>query len=330
MTDHVDNSPPESRSPLTEARVVLVTGMSGAGLSRALKSLEDCGFEAVDNLPLSMVRRLLRGANLTSSAATEAGIASTAIASRRIAIGIDNRTRDFQPQRVLETMQVIEREQKQKPLLVFMDCDDDVLIRRFKETRRRHPLAADRPISDGIGAERLIMAPLRLVADLVIDSSTLAPAELQNLLEKTLIGAGVRHLTVTVQSFSYRHGLPREADLVFDVRFLKNPHWDTNLRPLDGREPLVAAYIESDEIFAQFYRCLLELLLPLLPRWQSEGRNYVSIAVGCTGGKHRSVMVAESLAKSLAASAFSKSLDIRLLHRDLGRHESSTSQLQQL
>jgi RNase adapter protein RapZ len=280
------------------ARVLLVTGMSGAGRSTALKALEDVGYEAVDNLPLSLVPALLENAAADAPA---------------LAVGVDARTRGFGIATMLDTLDGLARRAGRELQVLFIDCDDERLGRRYTETRRPHPLAGDRPVSDGIRLERRVLAPLRDRADLVIDTSLLTAADLKRLLTGhfALAATGLR---VFVVSFAYRHGVPRDADLVFDVRFLKNPYWVTELRPQSGRDPAVAEYIERDAGFAPFIESLWDLLAPLLPRYEAEGKAYLTIAIGCTGGRHRSVCVAEQLAARLRAAGE----HVEVAHRDLG------------
>lgn len=281
----------------SDASVVLITGLSGAGRSRALKCFEDLGFEAVDNLPLALFRMLVQGRS---------------DGQRRVAIGIDSRTRDFSAEGLLEAVAAMQKRHV-PPFLLFFDCDDDVLIRRYNETRRRHPMATDRPVSDGIGFERQLLAPLRDAADLVIDTSTLAPGDLQRLLQHSFASRSTPpRLTVEIISFSYRYGVPREADLVFDVRFLRNPYYVESLRNFDGRDCNVAAYIADDPDFPRFFDDVTRLIGPLLPRFLAEGKSYLTIAVGCTGGQHRSVFVAERLAKWLKDQEFT----IGITHRE--------------
>lgn len=288
------------RELVTGRRVVLVTGMSGAGKTSALKALEDAGYEAVDNLPLSLLESLVRPDDRTD---------------RPIAIGIDTRTRDFGAGPFLSAIDRLKAESALNVNVLFVDCDDEVLRRRFTETRRRHPLAADRPVVDGILAERSLVHVLRDRADLILDTSSLAQAELRRLVQEHFAldaGAG---LAVSVISFAYRHGLPREADMVFDVRFLANPHYEASLEPLTGRDKAVGDYIRNDPAFAPFVEGLTAMLVTLLPRFQREGKSYLTVAIGCTGGKHRSVFVAELLAAHL------RQLDCRvaLIHRDVDR-----------
>jgi UPF0042 nucleotide-binding protein len=307
MTDggHAERSPPVSAA--APARVLLVTGMSGAGRSTALKTLEDMGYEAFDNLPLSLVPALIEG------------IAADA---RAIAVGADLRTRGFAIggfaiggfaiESMLEPLDAVVSRTGRELKVLFIDCDDEPLQRRYTETRRPHPLAGDRPVADGIRLERRVVSALRDRADLVIDTSNLSAAELKRLLTGhfAIAASGLR---VFVTSFAYRHGIPRDADLIFDVRFLDNPHYIPKLRQLTGHHPAVAAHIERDPDLAPFLAGLWRLLEPLLPRYEREGKAYLTIAIGCTGGRHRSVYVAERLAAQLGAAG----LRVELAHRDL-------------
>ena len=295
-----------------ESRLVLVTGLSGAGRSSVLKALEDQGYEAIDNLPLGFLAAVTRESPVAE--AGEPGLGAEA-GGRPVAIGIDTRTRQFAVEAFLAQLEAMVERPGPDPLLLFIDCDDEVLVRRFAETRRRHPLALDRPVADGIKAERRLVTPLRARADLVIDSSELTLGGLRAQLADRL-GLGDRGgMLVSVLSFSYRFGLPRHADLVFDVRFLANPHYDPLLRPLTGRDEAVVAHVQSDPGFNNFFNSLKDLLGPLLPRYRREGKSYLTLAVGCTGGRHRSVAVAEGLAAWLA----DKVPQVKLHHRDVGR-----------
>jgi UPF0042 nucleotide-binding protein len=265
-------------------RIVLVTGMSGAGRTSALKDLEDLGFEAVDNLPATLLGTLIRPGNRLE---------------RDVAIGIDCRTRAFDPKKLCRQLTERARSRNSNLRLLFLDCDDEILRRRFTETRRRHPLSPDRPVTDGILRERQLIAPLRECADLVIDTSQLSSAGLRQLIASHFGQSAAVQPTLTVISFAYRNGLPREADLVFDVRFLANPHYVDELRPLTGADPPVRTYVEADPAFALLMTRLEALLMPLLPLYQKEGKSYLTIAFGCTGGRHRSVVVADSFAALL-------------------------------
>jgi UPF0042 nucleotide-binding protein len=283
-------------------RVVVVTGMSGAGKTLALKSLEDLGYEAVDNLPLSLLTALVGQGEVR----------------RPLAIGIDIRTRDFGVGPMLVKMDRMVQEKGIDLRLLFVDCDDEILCRRFTETRRRHPLAVDRPLIDGIRHERELISPLLGRADVVLDTSTLPPGELKRALSGHFALECKQGLLVFVTSFSYRRGLPREADLVFDARFLSNPHYVPELRPLTGIDARVAAHVEADPDFARFFSALTDLVGPLLPRFAAEGKSYLTIAIGCTGGRHRSVVIAEKLAQWLARSG--QRVDLR--HRELDEGET--------
>jgi UPF0042 nucleotide-binding protein len=291
-----------------ETRVLLVTGMSGAGRSTALKTLEDLGYEAIDNLPLSLVPTLIKHA--AADAPSGCSLRSRGVGA--IAIGADARTRGFGIAAMLETLETVVRRTGRDLGVLFVDCDDERLARRYTETRRPHPLASDRPLGDAIRSERRAISALRERADLVIDTSALSAADLRRLLYGHFALPGSR-LRLFVTSFAYRHGVPREADLVFDVRFLDNPYYVAALRPLCGLDPPVAAYIARDAEFEPFFDRLWRLLRPLLPRYEREGRAYLTIAIGCTGGRHRSVFVAERLAARLRA----ENLPVEVGHRDL-------------
>ncbi len=285
-------------------RTLLVTGMSGAGRSTALKVLEDLGYEAVDNLPLGLFDKLLA----TDDPADDADGRDS---ERPLAIGIDSRTRAFDADAIVERIGDL-RAEGVDITLVFLDCSGTELTRRFSETRRRHPLALDRPAADGIAREREIVAPLRRAADIVIDTSDYAVADLRRALAGRFARAGVDPLTLTIMSFGFARGLPRDADLVFDMRFLANPHWDASLRPLTGEDPAVGAYVAADPAFTPAFDRIADLLLSLLPRYGAEGKSYLTVAFGCTGGRHRSVFVARRMAERLAAAGWAGSV----VHRD--------------
>ena len=290
---------PRAANPVRR-RVTLVTGMSGAGKTVALKALEDSGYEAVDNLPLSLLGSLVQVGERAAPA---------------LAIGIDTRTRDFAPDPVIAALVELRRQPEVDARLVFLDAEDEVLRRRFTETRRRHPLAMDRPVLDGIQAERGLLWPLKERADVVIDTTALAQGELRQIVQERLADALHPGLVVGIVSFAYRHVLPREADLVFDVRFLANPYYVAALQPHSGRDEEVGAFIERDTGFRPFFDGLTAMLGALLPRYEREGKSYLTVAVGCTGGRHRSVFVAERLARWLAGDR----RRVNLVHRDLDR-----------
>ena len=279
------------------ARIIVVTGMAGAGRTTALRALEDAGFEAVDNPPLELLGSLLQPSDHTR---------------HNLAIGIDCRAHAFDSQGFARQLDHLLLDQASDFTLLFLDCDEEILRRRFTETRRRHPLAQDRRVTDGIADERDLMAPLRERADLVIDTSQLSPGDLRRIVIGNFADTGDGALTVSVLSFAYRNGLPREADLVFDVRFLANPHYVDELRPRTGHDPEVRAYVEADPSYQGLVDGLGSLLTPLLPSYRSEGKSYLTIAFGCTGGRHRSVVVAEAIAASLREAGW----PVLLHHRD--------------
>ncbi|MFB9148350.1 RNase adapter RapZ [Roseovarius ramblicola] len=292
-------------SPLAEAenprRLVLVTGPSGAGRSTAIHVLEDIGFEAIDNLPLSLLPRLFAGPGLDTS----------------LALGIDVRNRDFSTCALLE---VIDGDAARAPgemEVLYLDCRPDILVRRFSETRRRHPLSPEGSPEDGIARERDLLGPVRARSDILVDTSDMSPHDLRAELERWFAPAGAKRLSVSVQSFSYKRGLPRGLDMVFDCRFLDNPHWQPDLRAADGRDAAVQAFLRDDPRLAPFLDRLNALLDLLLPAHEDEGRAYLAIGTGCTGGQHRSVAVAEFLRARLAQQGW----PVSLRHRELERRE---------
>ncbi|MCE2509381.1 MAG: RNase adapter RapZ [Alphaproteobacteria bacterium] len=288
-----------SRDSPSPRRVLLVTGLSGAGRTTALHGLEDFGFEAIDNLPLSFLRRLF---DLPESF------------TRPLAVGIDVRTRDFNVENVLEEIESLSTHKDLDLQLIFLDCDDEVLVRRYEETRRRHPAGGERPVLDGIAYERQLLAPIRERANFVFNTTKLSPWEFRQLLKEAFAGEEAAETLLFITSFAYANGLPREADLVFDVRFLNNPHYVAALRPLNGRDKEVGEYVSADPGFDSFFDSLTQMLGLLLPRFEEEGKSYLTIAIGCTGGRHRSVFIAEKLRDWLAEQG----RRVSLRHRDLG------------
>jgi UPF0042 nucleotide-binding protein len=279
-------APPQAAAAEPARRVVLVTGLSGAGRASILHVLEDLGYEAVDNPPLPLMEELVtRG-------------------DRAMAVGIDTRSRGFDVAAVHHTLARLKLNPALRPELVFATADENVLIRRYTETRRRHPSALTGRVIDGIAAETALLAPLREAADLVLDTSELPLPTLRGLIEARFGGpaAAFPGMTISLVSFAYPRGLPRDADLIFDARFLRNPHYDPILRPGTGLDAAVAAFVEADPAFEPFLAKVTDLLSLLLPRFVEEGKKYVGIAVGCTGGRHRSVHVTQRLASNLASS----------------------------
>jgi UPF0042 nucleotide-binding protein len=286
--------------PLAPPRpVVLVTGLSGAGKASILRTLEDLGFETVDNPPLPILEELVGDG------------------ASPIAIGVDARSRGFDAEAVRHAVERLRLRQDIAVTLVFATAEEAVLLRRFSETRRRHPLAPGGPlgsrVAHGIAQEAALLAPLREAADMVVDTSDLPLPELRRVVEHRFRPTGTSGLDITIFSFGYPKGLPREAELVFDMRFLRNPHYDPALRPMTGKDAPVAAFIEADPDFAPFFARMTGLLDLLLPRYVAEGKKYLTIAFGCTGGKHRSVLVAERLAAHLAAGGWRA----EVIHRDI-------------
>lgn len=282
-------------------RSVLVTGPSGAGRSTAIRALEDMGYEAIDNLPLSLLPRLLDDGG----------------PDKPLALGIDVRNRDFSTNALIEA---IDRgaHVKSAPLQVlYLDCRAEVLQRRFSETRRRHPLAPAESPDEGIAREFDLLGPIRARADILIDTSEMSPHDLRKELESWFAAKDEGHLAVTVQSFSYKRGLPRGLDMVLDCRFLRNPYWEASLRTLDGRAPEVADYVKGDPRFTEFSSRVIDLAQMLLPAYVAEGKAYLSIGFGCTGGQHRSVTMAETLAEALAQAGW----QVSIRHRELERRD---------
>jgi UPF0042 nucleotide-binding protein len=292
------------------SQILLVTGMSGAGKTTALKTFEDLGWETVDNFPLALLDRLI---GAPAAAGADDG-------DRALAIGIDMRTRGFDAEQIVARMARLRAERGGPAEILFLDCGGPELIRRFSETRRRHPLAIDRPAQDGILRERDLLAPLRRGADHVIDTTELRTNALQAEIRRRF-GDPEDMPTLTVMSFGFSRGLPRDADLVFDMRFLRNPHWDPLLRPLTGLDAGVVDYIAADPAYADVVGRIQDLLQILLPRYHIEGKSYVTIAFGCTGGRHRSVHVAERIGRRLHDAGFSPTV----VHRDLGDHARDSS-----
>ena len=290
--------------------VVIVTGLSGGGKASILRALEDIGYEAVDNPPLTMLEEVItRG-------------------DQKLAVGIDARTRGFDATDVLNAIARLGRNSERRIQLIYAWADDNTLLRRYTETRRRHPLAPQGVVVEGIAAELALTEPLRVHADLVVDTSGLPIASLRRLIERHFgVGGDPAQLAVSLISFAYPKGLPREADLVFDARFLRNPHYDPILRPKTGQDADVGAYIQADPDYAKFFTCVTELVELVLPRFVQEGKKYATITIGCTGGRHRSVHLIEKLANHLASHITGKPEDaarpsgwrVFITHRELAR-----------
>ncbi len=285
----------------TEPRLLLVTGLSGAGKSTVLKVLEDLGWEVVDNLPLALLETLI------------AAPVKRGEAGRPLAIGIDSRSRGFRPALLVQRIKALREAGGRDIQTLFLDCAGAELERRFSETRRRHPMAEDRPAADGIAREREMMEPLRRWAEHVVDSTNYSSNDLQQEVRQRFGETGHDDPVLNILSFGFARGLPRNADLVFDMRYLRNPHWDAKLKPGTGLDADVAAYVAADPAYETTVAQIEALLLTLLPRYRVEGKSYVTIAFGCTGGRHRSVHVADRVTRTLRAAGHEPTLT----HRNL-------------
>lgn len=293
---------PDASEITTPPRLVLVTGPSGAGRSTAIRVLEDLSYEAIDNMPLSLLPRLLDGPPLR----------------RPMALGIDVRNRDFSANALIEAIDRTAETQAVPLEVLYLDCRPDVLLRRFSETRRRHPLAQAESPEVGIEREADLLVPIKARADFLIDSSDLTPHELRAEVERWFAPTGGQTLAVSVHSFSYKRGLPRGIDMVFDVRFLRNPYWVPALRARDGTDAEVQDHVTSDPRFAAYFDKMVDLCDLLLPAYIAEGKAHFSIGFGCTGGQHRSVTVAERLANTLAQRGW----QVSTRHRELERRRA--------
>ncbi len=279
----------------------IITGLSGAGRSEAAHSLEDLGYFVVDNLPPALLAKM-------------AELASRPGGPQRVAIVVDARGGVFfgELSKALEELKDLNIDYR----IVFLEAHDDDLVNRYEATRRRHPLAPADRVVEGIRKERLMMESLRGEADLIIDTSGLTPHGLRDRIHAAFAdGSAETGLNVTLTSFGFKFGAPRDADLVFDVRFLPNPHWLEELRPLPGTDPRVGAYVRDQDQYRAFMERLEGLLDVVVPGYEREGKSYLSVAVGCTGGRHRSVVVAEELARFFE----DRGLAVRVTHRDLDR-----------
>lgn len=291
-------------SPHSERQtILLVTGLSGAGKSTVLKTLEDMGWEAVDNFPVRLAGPLL---DIPADGKRNAP-------SMPLALGFDSRTRGFKVEQLIQQIKSLQNNPDLNIHTLFLDCAGTEIERRYAETRRRHPLAQDRPAIDGISLERMLMEPLRRWAETVIDTTKLSAHELQTVIRERFSDSVSSHSTITITSFGYSRGVPHNADLVFDLRFLRNPHWDNDLRPMTGLDEAVSAYVASDPQYDEAMAKIRDLLSFLLPLYDAQGKAYVNIAFGCTGGRHRSVHVAERFAAWLREDGFSPTIS----HRNL-------------
>ena len=293
---------PDMNNPERQLRIVLVTGLSGAGKNSILRALEDLGFETVDNPPLHTLEDLV------------------ICGERNLAIGVDARSRGFDAETVLQTMERLKLNPGLQPELVYAIAEDEFLLRRYTETRRRHPLAQTGQVADGIALERLLTDGLRRAADFLIDTSTLPLSALRKMIEQRY-GAESPGIVISLVSFGYPSGLPREADIVFDARFLRNPHYEPMLRPLTGLDDRVGAFIEADPDYAPYFAHIRAMVDFLLPRFVQEGKKYATIAIGCTGGQHLSVFMIERLAGHLRQSGWR----VGVTHREQQRFGAARS-----
>ncbi|HET9563555.1 MAG TPA: RNase adapter RapZ [Mycobacterium sp.] len=282
--------------------VVLVTGLSGAGRGTAAKVLEDLGWYVADNLPPELIARMV-----------DLGLAAGSRITQ-LAVVMDVRSRGFTGdldwvRRDLATRNIT-------PRVLFLEASDDILVRRYEQNRRSHPLQGNQTLAEGIAAERAMLAAVRATADLIIDTSALPVPALRETIEGAFGGETVAYTSVTVESFGYKYGLPMDADTVMDVRFLPNPHWVDELRRHTGQHPAVREYVLSQPGAAEFLDTYHRLLDLVIEGYRREGKRYMTVAIGCTGGKHRSVAMAEALAGRLQGG---DQLTVRVLHRDLGR-----------
>ncbi|UYH55283.1 RNase adapter RapZ [Qipengyuania sp. SS22] len=278
--------------------VLLVTGVSGAGKSTALQVLGDLGWETIDNFPIRLLGRVVGGG----------------ADNPRLAIGVDSRTRGFAPDKIIELFKKFDRLDEVDVTTMFIDCGSGELERRYNETRRPHPMARGRTAMDGIKAERELLEPLRRWADIVIDTTDYSTNHLQQIVRERFADDAEPRMTVTVSSFGFARGMPPLADLMFDMRFLDNPHWIEELREQTGLDEAVGAHITADPAFAPAFNKITDLLLEVMPRYATQGRSYLNIAFGCTGGRHRSVYSAERAAEVLREAGFSPTV----IHRNLG------------
>jgi len=317
-------APPNTPAPAPprKQRVLLVTGVLGAGKTTALRALEDLGWETLDNFPVRLLERLIDNTDLAAHGPGPAPAPELDAAGNSapppdphppLALGFDSRTRGFNPHAVIALVKKLSRRADLSLTTLYLDCGAEELQRRYNETRRPHPLAADMPAEAGIAAERELMEPLRRWADVVITTTAFSSHLLAQAIREQFALASGPAMTLTLFSFGFARGMPPVADFIFDMRFLENPHWDAALRPLTGKDAAVAQFIRRDAAWAGAFAHIRDLLLAVLPRFAAQGKAYVTVAFGCTGGRHRSVFMAEEIATALRAHGFSPTL----LHRNL-------------
>ncbi len=294
----MSNSPTPNAAP----RLVLVTGPSGAGRSTAINALEDIGYETIENLPLSLMPRLLSGPPL----------------DRPLALGVSAQSRDFSANALVEAIDALQDQVGMSPEVLVVDARADILLRRYSETRRRHPAAPGETPEVGIEREADLFDPIKTRADVLIDTSEMSPHDLKSEIDRWFAVEAGPKLAVTLHSFSYKRGLPRGIDMVFDCRFLRNPYWEPALRGLDGTSTQVQTYVSDDPRYGAFFEQLRGLAELLLPAYREEGKAHLSIAFGCTGGQHRSVTITEHIAQALAETGW----QVSIRHRELERQRA--------
>ena len=283
---------------MAQKSILLVTGLAGAGKTLALKTLEDMGFTCIDNMPLRLVPALISDPEALPD---------------RLALGVDARTADIATH-FTPAIEAIRTAAPEHSHILFLYADNEVLVRRFNETRRKHPLAGnDRPLAESVALERQVLATVRDAADITLDTTTFKPEELRRYLTDQYGAEAKGGMSVFIQSFGFKNGIPREADVVLDVRFLRNPHWDAALKPQTGQDPQVQAYIAADPAYTPTLTYFSDMLQHQLPLFEKSGKAYMTVAVGCTGGKHRSVMMAEALGEQLKTLPYA----LRVQHRDI-------------
>ena len=292
-----------AKNPSAPQKILLVTGVSGAGKTTVLKTLEDLGWEAVDNFPINLAGQLLK---IPASGGDDGP-------NIPLALGFDSRTRGFDAEALIQQIKKLQNQPNLEIMTLFLDCAGVEIERRYAETRRRHPMAQDRPAMDGIAIDRNLMEPFRRWAETVVDTSKLSAHDLQQAIRERFTSETSPHSTITVTSFGFSRGVPHNADLVFDLRFLRNPHWDSKLRPMTGMDAAVADYVSADPKYDEAMQKIRDLLRFLLPLYDAQGKAYVNIAFGCTGGRHRSVHVAETFGNWLREDGFA----LTVAHRNL-------------
>ena len=283
-------------------KLVVVTGLSGSGKSIALNALEDLGFYCIDNLPVTLLQ-----------AFAQQLVEQNGSYTRRVAIGVDARTESEQLHRLPDLVREL-RDQGVQCEILYLEAQDDILLQRFSETRRRHPLSnAQRTLADAIALERQLLEPLLSNADLRLDTTRTNIHQLRDLIRDRVADRAPAQLSLLIQSFGFKHGLPRDADFVFDARCLPNPHWQPELRPLTGRDAAVAQFLRSESKVDRLLADITGFLDHWVPSFEDDGRSYLTVAIGCTGGQHRSVFLAEQLADHFRAQG----RNVLTRHREL-------------